>query len=110
MTRTREAPTKQRNAARWQVYRQSSVFRYIRQRAESVDTGLIGAPDRQSPGTRPGFSSTKLSTSQLPISRLLGAADQDNFLADAGHVAFDQDVTWRVLRWLDKYQEPVSTR
>jgi formylglycine-generating enzyme required for sulfatase activity/dienelactone hydrolase len=51
-----------------------------------------------------------LETSQLPMYRLLGAADKDHFLVDAGHVAFNQEVIRRVLGWLDKYLGPVKTR
>jgi dienelactone hydrolase len=51
-----------------------------------------------------------LETSQLPMYRLLGAADKDHVLVDAGHVAFNQEVIRRVLGWLDKYLGPVKTR
>ena len=51
-----------------------------------------------------------LETSQLPMYRLLGAAEKDHVLVDAGHVAFNQDVIRRVLGWLDKHLGPVKTR
>ena len=51
-----------------------------------------------------------LETSQLPMYRLLGAADKDHFLVDSGHVAFNQEVIRKVLGWLDRYLGPVKTR
>jgi dienelactone hydrolase len=51
-----------------------------------------------------------LETSQLPMYRLLGAAEKDHFLVDSGHVAFNQEVIRKVLGWLDKYLGPVKTR
>jgi serine/threonine protein kinase/cephalosporin-C deacetylase-like acetyl esterase len=51
-------------------------------------------------------------TSQIPMFRLLGAADRDkrHFVVDGGHPAFNQEVVREVLGWLDRYLGPVDTR
>ena len=52
-------------------------------------------------------------SSQIPMFRLLGAADNDKrhiVIDGAGHVAFNQDVVREVLGWLDRYLGPVNTR
>jgi dienelactone hydrolase len=53
-----------------------------------------------------------LETSQVPMFRLLGAADTDkrHVVLEGGHVAFNQEVVRLVLGWLDKYLGPVKTR
>jgi cephalosporin-C deacetylase-like acetyl esterase len=53
-----------------------------------------------------------LETSQIPMFRLLGAADKDkrHIVVEGGHVAFNQDVIREVLGWLDRYLGPVKTR
>jgi hypothetical protein len=53
-----------------------------------------------------------LETSQIPMFRLLGAADTDkrHVVLEGGHVAFNQDVIREVLGWLDRYLGPVKTR
>lgn len=52
-------------------------------------------------------------TTQAPMFRLLGAADHDKRhlrVADAGHVAFNQQVVREVVGWYDKHLGPVTTR
>jgi dienelactone hydrolase len=51
-------------------------------------------------------------TSQLPMFRLLGAADRDkrHFVVEGGHPAFNQEVVRETLGWLDRYLGPVDTR
>jgi formylglycine-generating enzyme required for sulfatase activity/dienelactone hydrolase len=53
-----------------------------------------------------------LEISQIPMFRLLGAADKDkqHIVVEGGHVAFNQDVIREVLGWLDRYLGPVKTR
>jgi dienelactone hydrolase len=51
-------------------------------------------------------------SSQIPLFRLLGAADRDkrHFVVEGGHPAFNQAVVREVLAWLDRYLGPVNTR
>lgn len=51
-------------------------------------------------------------TSQVPMFRLLGAAERDkrHFVVDGGHPVFNQEIVREVLGWLDRYLGPVNTR
>jgi formylglycine-generating enzyme required for sulfatase activity/dienelactone hydrolase/predicted Ser/Thr protein kinase len=53
-----------------------------------------------------------LETSQIPLFRLLGAAEKDkrHFVVEGGHAPLNQEVIRETLEWLDRYLGPVKTR